>query len=702
MALNFPFPSPLNLPIPRRFVILILSGSILVLFLHTFAPSTLPPALTPNLPHHEPDASYFSPSKWLPPILNPNTPSRPAEFDEDGQCLFLSPYDALSPNEKKRAEMLVLESVSPGIVKSHKPPSEGNDYDPDFDDEFSALSNETKSQPSGLTHPILGLLREGEMKWNSMLARQSQSLEQAVKVYKDKWNRNPPKGFDEWWHFAENNNVLLPDEYDAIMESLLPFYGLPIKTLQERLEETEKIQETFTLIIHDGKVELQWNDDYSRDTWWASRPRADSQINLLEPFIKHIGAFRATFTIHDQPSILLDHARQEELINAAKSGKISNHPNENDRFEQDWSKACAKDSPLNKGEQELPAADTFINAHGPAMDICQHPSYMENHGMLLEEHNSETHPKPHTKLYPILVPSKTMLNGDIPVTPIGRDGRRDDVGPDPEWSRKSGKLYWRGLATGLNHDKKKGSKWRQSHRERLHFLANDKSDSYTEVLAPVGSTGEAELSRLPLKELGEYYMDVKLAGGHWQCDWDDGTCDEMEKEIEFAGKDNAERSNDFKYVFDTDGNAWSSRFPRLMASNNVVVKATVFPEWNTKSLPEWYAYVPSKMDYSDLFSIMSFFRGTPSGRGAHDEVARRIALNGQCWVERTWRREDLQAYMFRLYLEYARLVSPDRDNGKMDYILPGQHSNTHPVVADKGGEVHVPVAAEVVPPMVDE
>lgn len=78
------------------------------------------------------------------------------------------------------------------------------------------------------------------------------------------------------------------------------------------------------------------------------------------------------------------------------------------------------------------------------------------------------------------------------------------------------------------------------------------------------------------------------------------------------------------------------------------------------------------------------FRGTPSGRGAHDEVARRIALNGQCWVERSesifikergelgansrllaWRREDLQAYMFRLYLEYARLTSPDRDNGKM-------------------------------------
>jgi beta-1,2-xylosyltransferase len=70
------------------------------------------------------------------------------------------------------------------------------------------------------------------------------------------------------------------------------------------------------------------------------------------------------------------------------------------------------------------------------------PQYMNNHGMLLEEHDANMHPKPHTKLFPLFVPSKTTLNGDIPVTPIGRDGRRDDVGPDPEWSKKSGKLYW--------------------------------------------------------------------------------------------------------------------------------------------------------------------------------------------------------------------------------------------------------------------
>lgn len=31
--------------------------------------------------------------------------------------------------------------------------------------------------------------------------------------------------------------------------------------------------------------------------------------------------FRVTFTIHDQPTMLLDHARMQELVTAAREGK---------------------------------------------------------------------------------------------------------------------------------------------------------------------------------------------------------------------------------------------------------------------------------------------------------------------------------------------------------------------------------------------
>lgn len=166
--------------------------------------------------------------------------------------------------------------------------------------------------------------------------------------------------------------------------------------------------------------------------------------------------------------------------------------------------------------------------------------------MALEIKTAESQPKPHTRLLPILVPSRTGLHADIPITPVGKDGRRDDVGEDPVWAAKSGKLYWvspasgnlitgelivmclqRGLATGIMHNKKFGPQWMSSHRERLHLLTNDQSSDPKPVLIPIGSSGQAEMMNFTARELSEYYMDVKMSGGAWQCDWGDGSCDEM-------------------------------------------------------------------------------------------------------------------------------------------------------------------------------
>lgn len=324
-----------------------------------------------------------------------------------------------------------------------------------------------------------------------------------------------------------------------------------------------------------------------------------------------------------------------ELTNLAKQNKHTHSVDEEDMPKMDWVGACPPDSPARQHEDEPEATDTFVSSHSSAMDFCQHPSILENHGMALEVKGAQSQPKPHTRLLPVFVPSRTGIHADIPITPVGKDGRRDAVGSDPEWKKKSDKLYWRGLATGIHHNKKGGAKWPNSHRERLHRLANNASFAPIDVLVPLGTSGATKVESIPANTLSQYYMDVAMSKGPWQCDGNDGTCKEMEQQFTFASEDPSERSNEFKYVFDTDGNAWSSRFPRLMASNNVVIKASIFPEWNTHSLPEWYAYVPTKMDYSDLWSILAFFRGTPKGTGGHDEVARRIAKNGQCWVERS-------------------------------------------------------------------
>lgn len=133
-----------------------------------------------------------------------------------------------------------------------------------------------------------------------------------------------------------------------------------------------------------------------------------------------------------------------------------------------------------------------------------------------------------------------------------------------------------------------------------------------------------------------------------------------------------------------DGNGWSARFRRLMASNSLVLKSTVFPEWFTDRIQPWVHYVPVKVDYSDLYDILLFFRGdlgisrkskrrsgaSSSGSGAeggedgeeedgdeneggeggregYDYLAEKIASEGKKWIGEYWREEDMTAYMFR-------------------------------------------------------
>lgn len=98
-------------------------------------------------------------------------------------------------------------------------------------------------------HPIHVLIDRAEKKWKEKVERQSRTLSEAVREYKHRYRRNPPKGFDDWyvkglwhetrwyrfpdlldgmfrWRFCEENNVQLRDEYDQINHDLAPHWAL--------------------------------------------------------------------------------------------------------------------------------------------------------------------------------------------------------------------------------------------------------------------------------------------------------------------------------------------------------------------------------------------------------------------------------------------------------------------------------------------
>lgn len=96
------------------------------------------------------------------------------------------------------------------------------------------LSRPTRLTGNVAEHPIPHLMDEAESRFRSLLSHQSRSLRAAVKEYKRRYGRNPPKGFDEWWRFAQENKVKMVDEYDGLISDLEPFWGMTGEEFRER------------------------------------------------------------------------------------------------------------------------------------------------------------------------------------------------------------------------------------------------------------------------------------------------------------------------------------------------------------------------------------------------------------------------------------------------------------------------------------
>jgi hypothetical protein len=129
-------------------------------------------------------------------------------------------------------------------------------------------------------------------------------------------------------------------------------------------------------------------------------------------------------------------------------------------------------------------------------------------------------------------------------------------------------------------------------------------------------------------------------------------------EIYFHPSDRELPSRAFKsrFLFDLDGNSFSSRYYTLLQSNSVVLKQTVFREWHDERLVPWVHYVPISMGLTELPEILRWFA---SDEGT--ESARSIAEQGRDWQQKALRPVDLKIYMWRLLLELARVLDPDRE-----------------------------------------
>ncbi|KLO20351.1 hypothetical protein SCHPADRAFT_816612 [Schizopora paradoxa] len=531
-------------------------------------------------------------------------------------------------------------------------------------------------------HPIYELVHRAEAEWEEKNAKASRTLEQAVEEYQRRYGRPPPLGFDEWWNYVVENDVRLPDEYDQIYRDLEPFWGIDPVDLIASQRAWEGHRDSWTI----GKDHPDAPVTYLNSSlpegmlpYFLER-RISPLLELMGDLWRHVPPFHATFSPHDAPNERVDWTWKAAALDAAKRGDFLKPSDLPPGERIGWGALCPPGSLTYEntppiGSWPTPqSTKTFIHDHVASMDVCQHPQHLLLHGLFL---GAARDPIPERFPAPQFSYSSASIFSDIRAISLFGVGE-SDVSEDTRWEDKDDdRMVWRGGPTGMWHVDAPNVTWRNSQRLRLVNLTGSHNDPRSPVdypseiiqyLHPLRGTEEPVGEPLESDRglMNRAMMDIGFAADYGNCEG--VACDIMAQELGQVEHKSPQEMSKYKYFIDVDGNGWSSRFRRLMATNSLVFKSTLFAEWYSDRIQPWVHYVPIQLDYSDLYDALLFFAGDMSGEGAHDEMAKRMGKQGREWVIDYWREKDMIAYYFRLWLEYARVMSPDRKN--MNFNLP--------------------------------
>lgn len=523
--------------------------------------------------------------------------------------------------------------------------------------------------PNG-PHPIFELMRDAEVEWRRKLARASKTLAEAVAEYRRRYGRAPPLGFDKWWDFVVKHDIQLPDEYDEIYNDIEPYWGLDPADVAKSIEEAEMRDSMFTLAKTSSNHGLEIVYSTFAGTDDSFRERTTAIIDLTREFGSDLPPMRIPFYPHDTPTMHTDWRIKQMALDAAKRGTTVRQSQLPPIIERGWKEGCPPDSPAWLNPPSLPSHDpsspvisespkTLVATHQLAMDPCQHPSLLVTHGQFLAHDRG---PYPQHTLVPCFSHSATLLHHDIrpPIPYDWTSGEDAEAAGDVPWPQKvDERLDWRGRTTGIYASPT--SLWVHAHRQRLVALTNMVEGNVSILDVPMdASVPVGEPVQTPVARVNPAWMDVAYVDKPLSCEERAGTCQMFEKMFEFRRVQSRKEEGRYKFIIDVDGNGWSGRFKRLITSNALIFKATIYPEWYTSRIAEWVHYVPIQATYSDLYDAVAFFR-------IHDDAAAKIAAAGKDWSRQFWRKEDMSAYLYRLLLEYARVTSPDRESMSHQY-----------------------------------
>ncbi|KYK57368.1 hypothetical protein DCS_04377 [Drechmeria coniospora] len=554
-------------------------------------------------------------------------------------------------------------------------------------------------------HPIDELLLAGRRRSQELLARRSTTLDEAASRYRKRRGRHPPPGFDAWFAQAQADGaVVVEDFFDRIHHDLNPFWAVDAKRLRLQANRQKQV-----IRVRNGSVDFV-TDDPNREPWiqlWTELvremtphlPDLDMAINFMdetrilvpwEAMSKYVEAERRRRTLVDPKTATSTHAGLADVDGTAEPAPEPTWITaEANKYWDHLRAACPPDSP----GRELPALPSFnvtvdypsrpmpyahegfVRNFTEAQDPCLQPHLRGMHGTFVESVSmSTTH-----DLMPLFGGSKLPQNNEILIPgAMYLSDRAFYSGGEtrgPAWSLKREGLVWRGTASG---GRNKVDNWWHFHRHRWVQMMNGTTVAAVEA----GDVARGPTFRLPPRRrysaraqlesrLGPWLESVADVGFvnlecHPYAEVEVGTgADkhmEMDKTCRYTTPFMAvqpslpmERQYEYKFLPDVDGNSFSARWRAFLHSTSMPLKATIYAEWHDDRIVPWAHFVPFDNSYGDVYAVVDYFL---DGR---DEEAQRIAEEGKKWVEMVYRREDMKLYVWRLLLEYARVVDDKRD-----------------------------------------
>ncbi|KAJ1021066.1 hypothetical protein NDA16_003852 [Ustilago loliicola] len=106
---------------------------------------------------------------------------------------------------------------------------------------------------------------------------------------------------------------------------------------------------------------------------------------------------------------------------------------------------------------------------------------------------------------------------------------------------------------------------------------------------------------------------------------------------------------------DLDGNSMSCRFYRLLDSNSLVFKQTIYVEWHDDRIIPWLHYIPVSRNMEELPVLLDFFANHPDGQRMGAEIAEASRI----WAGTALRKMDLSIYTYRQMIELAHIIGHD-------------------------------------------